>query len=198
MVKFILSAGLLLCWLQSVLAQEPIIGGPCQGCEFVFVGMPEQLPSDARIAPPTEKGEPLLLSGTVYSTTGIPASGIIVYAYQTDAQGKYPKGSTWHGSLRGWAKTDSQGRYQFSTIRPQAYPGRTTPQHIHMHVIEPGKATYYIDDVTFSDDPLLTPAERNKKNCRGGCGLATPVKNEQGVWLARRDLYLRVGIAGDS
>ena len=52
---------------------------------------------------------------------GAPAAGIIVYAYQTDATGIYPRGSTRHGRLRGWVRTDEAGRYRFDTIRPGAY-----------------------------------------------------------------------------
>lgn len=87
-------------------AQEAVIGGPCQGCELVFVGMPDDVSSSARIAPVDEPGEALIVKGTVYKKDGTPAKGIIVYAYQTDDSGKYPKGSTSHGRLRGWARTN--------------------------------------------------------------------------------------------
>jgi len=190
MTRFMAFSFILLMCSKNISAQEPVIGGPCQGCEFVFVDIPVQLKTHSTIAPASEKGESLELSGTVFKADGTPASGIIVYAYQTDANGKYPKGSTRHGSLRGWALSDHNGRYGFKTIRPRAYPGRGIPQHIHMHIIEPGKATYYIDNVTFDDDPLLTAEHRKKRSCRGGCGESVPEQNEQGVWLVRRDITL--------
>jgi len=190
MLRFIVFTFFLLSNFESAFAQEPVIGGPCQGCELVFVDMPVQIKTNSRIGAEGEKGEPLVLSGTVYKTNGIPADGIIVYAYQTDASGKYPKGSTRHGKLRGWARTDQKGRYSFKTIRPKAYPGRNIPQHIHLHIIEPDKATYYIDDVTFDDDPLLTSEHRQKKSCRGGCGESHPTRNSQGSWQVRRDIIL--------
>ena len=190
MARFIAFALFLLMSFESILAQEPVIGGPCQGCELVFVDIPAQLKTNSRIGEVGETGEPLVLSGIVYNPDLTPAGGIIVYAYQTDANGKYPKGSTQHGKLRGWAVTDQKGRYQFKTIRPQAYPGRDIPQHIHLHIIEVNKGTYYIDDITFSDDPLLTYEHIQKKNCRGGCGKSHPKRNEQDVWHVHRDIIL--------
>src|SRR5690606_14499128 len=109
-------------------AATPVIGGPCQGCELVFVGMPATLTSTARIAPPEEPGEALVLEGVVRREDGSPAEGIIVYAYHTDAQGIYPPDATMHGRLRGWARTDHAGRYRFETIRPGSYPTGDTSQ----------------------------------------------------------------------
>ncbi|WP_395375136.1 hypothetical protein [Marinicella sp. W31] len=180
---------------QSVLAQEPIIGGPCQGCDYVFIDLPENISSEAHIAPKQSPGEPLTLKGTVFDMDRKPQPGIIIYAYQTDAKGIYPKGSTRHGNLRAWARTDHLGNYTFTTIRPGSYPDRKIPQHIHLHVIEPGKATYYIDDVSFTDDPLNTEQHKAPKACRGGCGLATPQKHADGIWHVRRDIVLGQNIS---
>ncbi|MGI2259460.1 hypothetical protein [Shewanella sp. GXUN23E] len=170
--------------------QVPVIGGPCQGCELVFVDMPVDLSVSSRLTPVEEPGSPLVIDGKVWRTDGTPAGDIIVYAYQTDASGTYPKGSTQHGRLRGWTKTDNAGSYRFETIRPAAYAGRNIPQHIHMHIIEPDKGTYYIDDITFDDDPLLTKGQRDKKRCRGGCGVSHPQQDGQGVWHVSRDITL--------
>lgn len=168
----------------------PVIGGPCQGCENVFVNQPKTLSSHGRISSVGEKGEPLNIKGKVFNHNGKAMENIIVYAYQTDAEGKYPKGETFHGKLRGWAITDHQGAYSFATIRPTAYPNGREAQHIHFHVIEPNRGTYYIDDITFSDDPLLSSKKRNKTKCRGGCGLADPIKDKKGVWKVKRDIIL--------
>lgn len=186
LMKFI---GLLMLFTISVSAKEPVIGGPCQGCELVFVDMPASLSSHGEIATQEEPGERLLVTGTVHNLDNTPAANVIVYAYQTNALGVYPKGKTQHGKLRGWAKTDTSGKYSFKTIRPAAYSGGSEPQHIHFHVIEQNKGTYYIDALTFLDDPLLTK-ERKRPKCRGGCGANLPKKNEQGIRSIQRNIIL--------
>jgi protocatechuate 3,4-dioxygenase beta subunit len=161
------------------------------------VGLPERVESRARIAPAETPGEPLAIEGTVRSRDGEPVEGIIVYAYHTDSSGVYPRDETRHGRLRGWAQTDADGRYRFDTIRPGAYPGRTTPQHVHVHIIEPGKRTYYIDDIVFDDDPLLTVRRREQyRHGRGGNGLVYPERDAEGLWHVRRDITLGKGIPG--
>jgi protocatechuate 3,4-dioxygenase beta subunit len=182
-------------------AREPIIGLPCEGCEAVFEGMPAKLSARARIAPQGEPGEPLSLAGRVLAADGSPRAGVVVYAYHTDAQGIYPpladapgRAAGRHGRLRGWSTSDAEGRYAFDTIRPGSYPGRDVPAHIHLHVLEPGCGTYYIDDVMFTDDPLLTPAQRRAHAAgRGGDGIATPTRVEEG-WHVVRDIRLGAGI----
>lgn len=203
MIITLLAASLAPLARAGVGASEPVVGLPCDGCEAAFVGMPGELGSQSRIAPLGEPGEPLTLRGQVLDPEGHPRAGIIVYAYHTDSQGIYPRASwaLWreaarHGRLRAWVKTDAQGNYRFDTIRPGSYPGRDVPQHIHMHVIEPGRATYYIDDVMFRDDPKLTPkmlAQLNRG--RGGSGIVVP-ESREGTWQAIRNIVLGENIPG--
>jgi len=175
--------------------KEPVVGGPCEGCETVFEGMPAKLEWFSRIAPEGQPGKPLRIVGVVRDQKNWPVPGIIVYAYQTDMTGIYPKAATAHGALRGWAKTDEQGNYGFDTIRPGGYPDSAIPQHIHMHVIEPGRVTYFIDDIVFSDDRRLTPEARKKFTGRGGDGIVTPTV-DAGILTVTRDIYLGKNIPG--
>jgi len=189
--------------LAAPAGREPIVGLPCENCEAVFEGMPAEPPSRARIGAAGEPGQALLVTGRVRNATGKPVPGIIVYAYQTNARGIYPTSdrsrglaSHRHGKLRGWARTDAEGRYAFDTIRPAGYPDTDLPQHVHMHVIEPGRCTYYIDDVLFLDDPRLTPAQVRRFDFqRGGSGVGRPTLR-QGVWTIGRDITLGKNIAG--
>lgn len=174
--------------------REPTIGGPCQGCDWVFDGQPAKLASHSRIAPADEAGAPMIIEGMVTSARGAPAGGVIVYAYHTNLAGLYPPADNRHGRLRGWALTDGQGRYRFDTIRPGAYPERNVAEHVHMHVIEPGIGTYYIDNLEFEDDPL-NPRRRGAE--RGGNGLMLPQRRD-GIWRARRDIVLGRNIPGYS
>jgi protocatechuate 3,4-dioxygenase beta subunit len=172
-----------------------LVGGPCEGCEIVFIGQPKKLVSSARIAAANEKGEPLVIEGVVRDAKKKPVAGVIVYAYHTDASGMYPKAATRHGALRGFAITAKDGTYRFDTIRPASYPNSTIPQHVHMHVIEPRKCHYWLDDITFTDDPLLTPEQlKAHKHNRGGYGVATPTKTDN-TWRVRRDITLGAGIS---
>ena len=181
----------------QVTGKEPVVGQPCEGCEAVFVGLPAKLEPVARIGLPNEPGEPMQIAGIVRDRQGRPVPGIVVYAYQTDAKGLYPSGPVRHGRLRAWAISDKAGRYQFDTIRPGGYPGTDIPQHVHMHVIEPGRCTYYIDDVLFDDDPRLTAAKRRDMNHnRGGNGIIAPKKDASGRWMVIRDIVLGQGVPG--
>jgi protocatechuate 3,4-dioxygenase beta subunit len=172
--------------------REPVLGGRCEGCDWVFDGMPARPGSRARIAPTGERGDPLSLEGVV-TRNGRAVAGIVVYAYHTNQAGLYPAAATRHGSLRGWALTDSTGRYRFDTIRPGAYPSRDIAEHVHMHVVEPGVGTYYIDNVEFLDDPLLHVSR--PEALRAGSGRSLPRRHD-GVWQVRRDIRLGENIPG--
>jgi protocatechuate 3,4-dioxygenase beta subunit len=172
------------------------VGGGCDGCELLFEGMPKDLEWRTTIPAQGEPGEPMEIRGVIYQKDGrTPAPGVILYVYHTDATGHYSPapGQTQgrrDGHLRGWMKTDPQGRYEFRTIRPAPYPSRDNPAHVHVVVKEPGKNEYYLDEYVFDDDPLLTPERRGKLENRGGSGIVAVFRNRDGVWIGRRDLVL--------
>jgi len=181
------------------LVVEPILG-PCENCELIYQAMPSRLSNLS--ATPNADGEALHLSGTVRDAAGTPKANVVVYIYHTDVHGNYPGASATqpHGQLRAWARTDAQGHYGFDAIRPASYPARAgqtrQPAHIHMHLLEPGRCSYYLADVLFSDDPLLSKTRRAAAlmNARGGRGLQRPTRDASGVWQIKRDIVVGLNI----
>ena len=181
---------------------DRIVGGGCDGCNLIYEGLPSALRWETTIPPAGEPGEPMIISGTIYKKDGrTPASGVILYVYHTDNKGYYSQSphqtlGKRHGHLRGWMKTDASGHYQFTTIRPAAYPQRKIAAHIHPTIKEPGLTEYYIDEYLFDNDPLLTDMERAKQEKRGGSGIVKLIKNQKGEWIGRRDIILGMNIPG--
>ena len=173
------------------------VGGPCEGCEAVYEGMPKNLSWQTVIADSAESGELLEIAGTIFKKDGkTPAKDVILYIYHTNNKGYYEptKNQTgWarrHGHLRGWVKTDEKGRYAIRTIRPTPYPNGSDPAHIHCIIKEPDKNEYWIDDYFFEGDPLITGGIRNRLQKRGGSGIIQLTKNGDGVWAGRREIIL--------
>ncbi|MEC7752521.1 intradiol ring-cleavage dioxygenase [Roseivirga sp. UBA1976] len=189
--------GLLLWPLYS---QAQILGGPCEGCEALLEYGNKTLTSTDTL-PGFKEGAPqMIIQGTVFQKDGhTPAEGVIIYAYHTNSEGIYPtRGNEtgWgrrHGYIRGWAITDKNGQYTFYTFRPGSYPGRTAPAHVHLTIKEPGKREYYIDDIMFEDDELLSQSIRKDRKNRGGNGIVN-LKEENGFFWARRDIFLGLNI----
>ncbi|MDZ4257790.1 MAG: hypothetical protein U0974_11215 [Gemmatimonadales bacterium] len=169
----------------------------CEGCEAIHERSFDGLSWLDTIANLTEPGDRLVLTGSVVLPDGkTPAAGVIIYAYHTNAAGLYPKRGDeqgWgrrHGYLRGWARTNAAGEYRFETIRPGTYPDRAGPAHIHLTVKEPERQEYWLDDVVFTDDMLVTPEYRRNREGRGGSGIVTPVRDSTGTWTVRRNIVL--------
>jgi protocatechuate 3,4-dioxygenase, beta subunit len=179
---------------------QVIVGGPCEGCEAILEAEAGNLTAIDTL-PDFSKNKPKLkISGTIYQQDGTtPAKDVLLYIYHTNRKGMYPKKGDeqgWakrHGYLRGWIKTDKSGNYSFYTFRPAAYPGGSEPEHIHFTVKEPERNAYYLDDLVFDDDPMLTMAKREKLKNRGGSGLVQPVL-KNGLLSVNRDIILGANI----
>ncbi len=160
-----------------------IIGGGCESCELMYINMPGNISPVDTSAGWNEKGQKLLVKGTVCKKDGqTPAANVILYYWQTDNNGLYSPAAGMdektkrHGHIRGWMKTGQDGKYALYTIRPAAYPQTNNPEHIHIAVKEPAIANeYYIDDLVFDDDPLLTETTRKQMEKRGGSGILYPL-----------------------
>lgn len=174
---------------NPVAARTQTVGGGCDGCELMYIGMPKQIKSIDTSAGWTEKGQKLLITGTAFKPDG-----------KTDSKGYYSprkgmdKRTLRHGHIRGWIKTDPQGRYAIYTIRPAAYPDRSEPAHIHTSIKEPDIDTeYYIDEFVFDDDPLLNAKKRKALENRGGSGILKTALSGN-LQIAKHDIRLGLHI----
>jgi protocatechuate 3,4-dioxygenase beta subunit len=180
---------------------KELVGGGCDGCEIMFVGMPTNIRSADTSAGWTEKGQKLLVTGKVFKLDGkTPASNVIIYYWQTDNNGLYsPKQgmdekAKRHGHIRGWVKTDENGKYSIYTIRPAPYPNENIPAHIHTSIKEPNiDNEYYIDEFVFDDDKLLTGEKRKALENRGGSGILRVLLNND-LQVAEHDIILGLNI----
>ena len=94
------------------------------------------------IADKTRKagGTILQLRGRVVDADGQPVKGAVVEIWQCDINGRYLHGGDTSRSRKrdahfqgyGHTRTDGNGQYEFRTIKPVPYPGRTP--HIHFKV----------------------------------------------------------------
>lgn len=178
--------------------KNKIVGGGCDGCELMYVGMPTNIQSVDTSSAWNEKGQRLLVTGKVLKLDGItPAPNVIVYYWQTDSKGNYSKGtgkSEKHGYVRGWVKSDKQGKYSIYTIRPGNYPNTDIEAHIHLSIKEPNiKDEYYTDNLVFSDDIKLTGTKRKKLKNRGGSGILR-VLIDKDMQVAEHNIILGLNI----
>lgn len=164
---------------KNVAEKSGIVGGPFENGEFIYIGMPKIIKSIDTSAGWSQKGQKLLVTGTIFKMDGkTPAPNVILYYYHTDINGVYagkqgldPRVIR-HGYIRGWVKSDSNGKYSIYTVRPAPYPNINTEAHIHPAIKEPDiDKEYYIDEFVFDDDKLLTGEKRKRMENRGGSGV---------------------------
>lgn len=168
---------------EEALGTAQRVGGDCEAgyCEIMYLGMPEELNETDTSAGWFEAGQKLIIRGRAFRPDGkTPAPDVIIYYHHTDNNGYYspgngaPENSTRHGHIRGWVLTDAEGKYTIYTNRPGPYPDTDLPAHVHWLIKEPEiKNEYWIDDLTFQDDPRLAPhyAQHPPGNI-GGSGIA--------------------------
>ncbi len=188
------------CYGQQV--KQPtdrVIADYCDGCEMMYEGIPslEKIKSEATLSLQGEPGKLMNINGIVYKADGkTPVKNIVLYIYHTDANGIYAPAKDQvygkrHGHLRGWAKTNDHGQFKINSIRPAAYPRENIPAHIHIFVKEPGKTLYYIDEIWFDDDPLITSELKSKAQQRGGNLLIQLKLDSKNTW--KGDLAIILG-----
>ncbi|HVS13231.1 MAG TPA: hypothetical protein VMV46_04870 [Thermoanaerobaculia bacterium] len=148
---------------------------------------PADAPASVVMVEEGEPGQSLLVRGSVVGEDG-PAAGVSVFAYQTDAGGIYSEVGNRRPRIRGYARTDAQGRFELRTVRPASYPGSRVQQHIHFHLASSSDETgETVGEIVFDDDPLL--AERQRRN--PAFVVCTPRRGSDGVEVCEVTLRLR-------
>jgi len=159
---------------------------------------PAQISSTGRMAAEAEPGTPLVIHGRIVQPDGkTPAERVLVFAYQTDADGIYSApdkpGRPWR--LQGWAVTGADGRFEFRTIRPAPYPGRSIPAHVHFSVVTASYGRQWTEELRFSDDRFVTADERKKSGAMGAFGNIVTASTRDGAQHV--DFAVRLKTRGD-
>ncbi len=112
-------------------------------------------------------GERIVLSGRVLDGDGCPVPSTLVEVWQANAAGRYVHRADRHPapldanfSGAGRCLTDGDGRYEFVTIKPGAYPLGSQgnvwrPAHVHFSLFGPAFATRLVTQMYFPGDPLF-------------------------------------------
>ena len=112
-------------------------------------------------------GERIVVTGRVLDEGGRPVRNTLVEIWQANAAGRYVhKGDQHDAPLdpnflgAGRCLTDDQGRYQFLTIKPGAYPwgnhsNAWRPAHIHFSLFGEYFGSRLVTQMYFPGDPLL-------------------------------------------
>lgn len=112
-------------------------------------------------------GERIIVTGRLLDERGEPIRGALLEVWQANAAGRYIHKNDQHDapldpnfSGCGRVLTDQEGRYEFTSIRPGAYPwGNHTnawrPPHIHFSVFGRNFHQRLVTQMYFPGDPLL-------------------------------------------
>ena len=143
-------------------------------------------PSTVTVASEQEPGERIVVHGVVYDSDGkTPLAHASVYDYHSDSTGRYTQGTkddNRNPRLRGYMRTNAEGRYEYSTIKPAPYPGNGPPAHIHYHVNAPGHQER-VFEIVFEGDPKITQDIRTQTAREdGGFSIRTLTRNPAGGW----------------
>ncbi len=116
------------------------------------------------------QGQVIRVTGQVLDDTGQPVEGALVDIWQANTHGRYhheddPATAPDDPDFQGWGmvKTDAEGRYAFTTIKPGAYKVEknwSRPPHIHYKVSRRGyheitTQMYFAGETLNETDPLL-------------------------------------------
>jgi protocatechuate 3,4-dioxygenase, beta subunit len=138
--------------------------GPQLGSERVTAELDHDLTRQHEGEP---LGERIVVGGRVLDGDGRPLRNTLVEIWQANAAGRYLHKGDQHPapldpnfSGAGRCVTDADGRYEFITIKPGAYPwgnhhNAWRPQHIHFSLLGEAFAQRLVTQMYFPGDPLF-------------------------------------------
>ena len=112
-------------------------------------------------------GERIIVKGRVLDEGGRAVPNSLIEIWQCNAAGRYIHAVDQHPAPidpnftgAGRVVTDGSGAYQFTTIKPGAYPWRNhhnawRPAHIHLSLFGPSFLTRLVTQMYFPGDPLF-------------------------------------------
>jgi len=113
------------------------------------------------------QGERIIVRGRIVDEDGRPVPASLIEIWQCNAAGRYRHEVDQHAAPldpnftgAGRAVSDAQGCFEFTTIKPGAYPWRNHPNawrpaHIHFSLFGPSFLTRLVTQMYFPGDPLL-------------------------------------------
>jgi protocatechuate 3,4-dioxygenase, beta subunit len=113
------------------------------------------------------QGERMIVTGRVLEEDGRPVRNALVEIWQANAGGRYRHESDRHPAPldpnftgAGRTLTDGDGRYDFVTVKPGAYPWRNHPNawrpaHIHFSLFGRAFSSRLVTQMYFPGDPLF-------------------------------------------
>ena len=121
----------------------------------------------ADLAPHGVAGERIDLALSLHDVGGALVPDGLLEIWQCNAAGRYHHPGDQHDAPLdpnftggGRVRADDEGKYEFITIKPGAYPWKNhhnawRPAHIHFSLFGPAFVTRLITQMYFPDDPLL-------------------------------------------
>ena len=145
------------------------------------------------------KENKLKISGTIYKSDGVtPAKDVILYIEQADENGNFDvrkENNRRYVHNRGYIKTDSNGNYTFYTYVPGNDRRYNQMQQLFPIIKEPFKPEYEIATFLFDEDPLLSKLCRKRMAKKGDISRILKLKKEDGLFVTKKNIRLREGIA---
>ena len=114
------------------------------------------------------QGERIIVAGKLLDERSCPVAESLIEIWQTNAAGRYAHTGDQHDAPldpnftgAGRAITNSDGWYQFTTVKPGAYPwgnhpNAWRPAHIHFSLFGPSFLSRLVTQMYFPADPLLS------------------------------------------